>query len=193
MARPASLVLRAGLVGILAITGTSVLGIGAVSAADARERVIHVTTSDSGTEAFQGLAAVGGTNQTTVHGFHRVRRPAVTGTFGPCTDPTAAACADDVWQFPDGETLTLHDEGHIVGISGPPQPQVGALLRWADVLTVTGGTGRFVGATGTITTTGFSKVVDYDSAANSYTKQYGDVGVGTLTVVVRPGLDMTSL
>jgi hypothetical protein len=68
----------------------------------------------------------------------------------------------DTLEFHNGDTLRWHDEGTLVEMSGPPFPQVGHINRFCDVVTVTGGTGRFAGATGRLIATETSEIIVSD-------------------------------
>jgi hypothetical protein len=74
-----------------------------------------------------------------------------------------------------------HDEAHLQ-MFGPPFPQVGHVNRFSDVLTVTGGSGRFAGATGHLTGVTVTTIVVSDPATSFIKKTVSEVAVGTIIV-----------
>ena len=91
-------------------------------------------------------------------------------------------CADDTLTFHNGDTLTWHDEGVLVEMSGPPFPDVGHVNRFSDVLTITGGTGRFTGAAGQLSATESSRIIISDPATSFVKKTVTEFASGVINI-----------
>jgi hypothetical protein len=139
-----------------------------------------IVVRESGFESFIGNTNVAGVVHALVRGFGAATD---TATFGACIDPSSTVCADNTLKFHNGDTLRWHDEGTLVQMSGPPFPEVGHINRFSDVLTITGGTGRFSGATGQLIATETSEIIVSDPTTSFVKKNVSENAVGTITVL----------
>ena len=184
---------RSSLVGVAVLIAVTLgaTATGTAFGSEAEPRTRHVVLRDRGFESFIGNANVAGVVHTTVTGFGR---GVETGTPAPCTHPTPlAVCIDVVVQFRH-DTLRWHDDGLLIAwtgapfpglvhIDGPPFPNVGAINRFREVVTITGGTGRFAGVTGHLTSTvSESLIIESNTATGFVKKSVHTVDVGTITL-----------
>ncbi|MDQ1386034.1 MAG: hypothetical protein QOG65_3413 [Actinomycetota bacterium] len=139
-----------------------------------------IVVRESGFESFIGNTNVSGLVHAVVRGFGAATD---TATFGACVNPSSTVCADNALKFHNGDTLRWHDEGTLVQMSGPPFPEVGHINRFSDVLTVTGGTGRFAGATGQLIATESSEIIVSDPNTSFVKKLVSERAAGTIIVL----------
>jgi hypothetical protein len=178
-------------VGVVAVMAVGVGLTSGQTAFGSESGTRRIVVRERGFESFVGDANVAGVVHATVTRFGRGVEAA---TSAPCVNPNPIAiCIDVVVHFPH-DTLRWHDEGvlfawtgpafpGIVHIPGPPFPNVGAINRFAEVVTITGGTGRFAGATGHLTSRlSESLIVQSDPATGFVKKRVNTVDVGTITL-----------
>jgi hypothetical protein len=184
------------LVGFLVVVAVvfGIVSTGSAFGSDSESR--HIVVSDHGFESFVGNANVAGVVRASVTGFGR---GVETSTLAPCPHPSPLAiCIDVVLHFRH-DTLHWHDDGLLVAWTGPPFPglvhlpdppfpNVGAVNRFSDVLTITGGTGRFAGATGQLASKqSWSRIVESDPVTGFVKKRVQSVSVGSITLQERAG------
>jgi hypothetical protein len=175
-----------GVVVVIAVAlGIASTGIAFGSDSESR----HIVVRERGFESFVGTANVGGEVRAAVMHFgHGVE----TSTPAPCTHPSPLAICIDVVVHFRRDTLRWHDDGLLVAwtgpplpglvhLPGPPFPNVGAVNHFVDMLTITGGTGRFAGATGSLTSEqSESRIVVSDAATGFVKKSVHGIEVGTI-------------
>jgi hypothetical protein len=167
----------------LGVLSTVVAMAGPVSARPSG-RDVQAEVRESGFESFVGNTNVAGNVNVSMRAFGSATDIAA---FGACNSPASTVCADDTLTFHNGDTLKWHDEGILVQMSGPPFPEVGHINRFSDVLTITGGTGRFTGATGELRATESSAIIASDPATSFVTKAVTESAVGTINIPSRRG------
>jgi hypothetical protein len=173
--------MRARVVGLATTFAVLASVLGASTAASARPsgRDVRIVVRESGFESFVGNTNVAGAVRAKVRGFGAASDVAA---LVPCTAPASTVCADDTLTFHNGDTLTWHDEGILVEMSGPPFPELGHINRFSDVLTITGGTGRFTGAAGQLNATETSRIIISDSATSFVKKTVTELASGVINL-----------
>jgi hypothetical protein len=142
-------------------------------------RDVQIVVRESGFESFVGNTNVAGNVNALVRAFGAATDLA---TFGRCSNPASTVCADDTLAFHNGDSLRWHDEGILIQMSGPPFPLVGHINRFSDVLTITGGTGRFTGATGVLSASESSLITVSDATTSFVRKTVTESAAGTINI-----------